>query len=129
MSSDRALSLSKVDLILPETTPLQILDSFCKQGLYIPTFSWDRFNNGFMMSCDVSFTLHRKKKILTREVQWVATDDVDHAKNVVSAVLLTKLGFEITEEQTPEDIFNELTHSGMEAMKGIVKNLGKWGDQ
>lgn len=117
----RSTAISTTRIALTEELPILRLKQLCKQGLYSYRMIWDRFANGYMITCEVSYYVARKRRTLTKEVQWVETSDLHIAQNTVAAVLIHRLNLgteaEDEEGEGEEEVQNESTVDPRTAMK------------
>lgn len=94
-------------LNLKENVPLKRLGELARQGKYRYKFNYDKFENGFMCSCQLFYFIRGRKRIIASETRWVETQNLLEAKQTVSALLLENIGLGVeptTEEELEDDI-------------------------
>jgi len=126
----RADYISHIPITLTSVNPFERLKELALQGKYRYRFQWDRFANGFMMDCSLSYFYRKGKKTIVKKTRWIETTDLMEAKNVISAVVLQSigLGFEESDELTTEKI----AEFGISAVSGLLnrfKEETSWADQ
>ena len=122
---------------LTHTDPVKRLKEFCKQGKYYHQIKWDKYANGFMFECDVTYNLGRnKRRVLVKEVRWVETDNLTEGQRVIAAILLDRLGLGVTDEEENENLENDnsdikdenwhsqdFTKASMEVVTGVLNHV------
>ena len=112
---------------LTQTQPLLRLKELCNQGKYKFDFKWDKFANGYMITCELYFIqILNSRYILKKEVQWVETKDLDKAKNIICAILLEGLGMGVEDEESESEegeMSEKIVDLGMKAMSGILEHF------
>lgn len=128
---ERSKNIAGMTINLTEEDPLDRLEELAKQGDYTYHFSWDNFKNGFMCELELSYYLDLRKKtskkLLCKEARFVEGSDLYHAKKVVAAILVDRLGLGVPETEEPEMTEAETKIQEM-ADKGLafaVSALGK----
>ena len=98
--SSRQSLCANTKLELSETNPFLRLKQLCKLGRYIYKFSFDKFQNGYMITCSLTSTFKiprpdnsffMKKRLVARKTVFSNHELLDDAKNDVCQALLTEL--------------------------------------
>ena len=143
--SQTRTNISHRTIKLTHTDPVKRLKEFCKQGKYYHQIKWDKYANGFMFECEVTYNLGRnKRKVLAKEVRWIETDNLTEGQRVIAAILLDRLGLGVAEEEEEEnenlehtkydnsDILKDeecqfpsqdFTKASMEAVTGVLNHV------
>lgn len=133
--ADRVIDLTHED-------PLERLKQFCSQGQYRFHFKWDKFANGIMCELEITYQLghpETPKRLLVKEARFVGGEDIEHAKKVVAAVLLERLGLGVqpTEEENADDEISEKMQEmaaksldfTMTALNGMFSSMANSGSE
>ena len=129
--------ISSHTIKLTHTDPIKRLKEFCKQGKYFHQINWDRYANGFMFNCEITYNFGRhgysKRRVLAREARWVETDDLMEGKRVIAAILLDNIGLGVSEglsdeekeEEKEETLQHDFTTASMEAVAGVLNQVSQ----
>jgi len=123
--ADRSINLRSED-------PVVRLEELCAQGLYKVRYSWDKFRNGVMYTCELYFTVQtqtgaiRNYSVITTS-RFVDTRDIGFAQKQVAAIMLDELGLGVVEEQDAEDTENqqrirELMHKAVNVINTVIND-------
>ena len=125
----RVQLLKKTELVLENEDPLKRLGELAQKGKYFSNINWDIYANGIMIMCELSFSVNGKKKILSQEATFVETQDIQHAKRCIAALVLENLNLGVEREigETPEEDEEEIMEEVDERMEDmgtkVVKGL------
>lgn len=121
--------LREVDLTLTQTNPLRRLQELCKAGRYTYHFKWDKFANGMMMTCLISYRLGSAgEEELIRRACFVRTHEPEEGKNVVASCILQSLDLAPTEDaDDAADVVGEagrtIMAKGMQLLSGVLDGV------
>ncbi len=126
-------NISSRSIKLTHTDPIKRLKEFCRAGKYYHQIKWDKYANGFMFECEVSYNLgrygHNRRRVLVKEVRWVETDNLIEGQRVIAAILLDNLGLGVPDdsEEIDEivDISQDFTKASMKAVTGVLNQVSQ----
>lgn len=140
----RVRALKKVDLVLESTDPLERLSELEKKGRYNVKFNWDEFGNGIIAICEVYYIINKKKKMVAHGSTFVPTDEVEHAKKVVAALVLDRMNLGVSDEEMEylyssseemedpllEEMEEKIGEMGTKVMRGALDNaINTYGEE
>lgn len=120
VQGNRPSLVNGVTLELTKSDPLLRLNELCTQGKYRYKMSWDKFQNGIMITCKFFYIMNRNKYTVLREALFVRTDKVIEAKRTISAVLLDRL--DLGESECSGE--NEFSESSQESSTSSITSEG-----
>nr|QBK86034.1 MAG: hypothetical protein LCMAC101_06290 [Marseillevirus LCMAC101] len=124
-------NISSRSIKLTHSDPIKRLREFCRAGKYYHQIKWDKYANGFMFECEVTYNLgrHNKRRVLVKEVRWVETTDLTEGQRVISAILLDNLGLGVSDdgdEENDEEIpTQEFAKASMKAVTGVLNQVSQ----
>lgn len=120
VQGNRPSLVNGVTLELTKSDPLLRLNELCTQGKYRYKMSWDKFQNGIMITCKLFYLMNRNKYTVLRDALFVRTDKVIEAKRTISAVVLDRL--DLGENEYTGD--NESSESSQESSSSDITSEG-----
>jgi hypothetical protein len=127
---NKGLATTTLELTASEAFPR--LRELCQSGRYKYIFSWDKFANGFMITCSItslfqsSETSPIRKRLLIKKTIFHNSTDLHTAKNHISRVILDELGLPLNnqnEEDTNDDSFRVNETALYNTMEQMTKQL------
>ena len=128
-------NISSRSIKLTHSDPVKRLKEFCKKGKYYHQIKWDKYANGFMLECEVSYNLGRhghKRRVLAKEARWVETDNLIEGQRVIAAILLDNLGLGILDDcEENEDVPlqgvspQDFTEVSIKAVTGVLNQVSQ----
>ena len=89
----RSDELKEINLVLEENDPLKRLSELCDKGKYKYRFTWDKFKNGIMCTCEIYYFINKNKRIVISKSSWISTHRLNEAQSYTASVVLSALKF------------------------------------
>ncbi len=128
-------NISSRSIKLTHSDPIKRLKEFCRAGKYYHQIKWDKYANGFMFECEVTYNLgrhgHNRRRVLIKEVRWVETDNLIEGQRVIAAILLDNIGLGVPggfsdEEESDEEFPSEdFAKASMKAVTGVLNHVSQ----